>query len=109
MVRIYGIVENGELSVMGSTERPEGHKPVEDVHRGNGPVIVHESFKELPDKFIRVFEYGNPYDRRRRKEYPSVGDQLDMIWHAMDRGEAEKIEPFYSSIKSVKDAHPKGT
>jgi len=38
----------------------------------------------------------------RRKDYGSIGDQLDTIWHAMDRDETPKIEPFYSHIQSVK-------
>lgn len=43
----------------------------------------------------------------RRAAYPPVGAQLDMLWHAMDRGETPKVEPFYSAIKRVKDAYPK--
>lgn len=30
-----------------------------------------------------------------------------MLWHSMNEGSAAKIEPFYSSIKAVKDAFPK--
>ncbi|TDV70203.1 hypothetical protein EC915_102468 [Pseudomonas sp. LP_7_YM] len=30
-----------------------------------------------------------------------------MLWHAMNEGTAAKIEPFYSSIKTVKDSYPK--
>jgi hypothetical protein len=41
--------------------------------------------------------------------YPSTSEQLDMLWHAMDSGNTEKIEPFYSTIKTVKDAVPKTT
>ena len=47
------------------------------------------------------------YDQLRRKEYPAVGDQLDMLWHAMDDGLIPKIEPMYSDIKAVKEAYPK--
>jgi len=39
----------------------------------------------------------------RRKDYGSIGDQLDTIWHAMNNGDTPKIEPFYSHIQSVKD------
>jgi len=45
----------------------------------------------------------------RRRMYPSTQEQLDMLWHAMDTGSAEKVEPFYSTIKAVKDAVPKDT
>lgn len=45
----------------------------------------------------------------RRRMYPSTQEQLDMLWHAMDTGIMEKAEPFYSTIKTVKDAVPKDT
>lgn len=45
----------------------------------------------------------------RRRMYPSTQEQLDMLWHAMDTGLMEKAEPFYSTIKTVKDAVPKDT
>ena len=45
------------------------------------------------------------YDRKTA--YPTFGDQLDMLWHAMDDGLIPKIEPLYSEIKAVKEAHPK--
>lgn len=45
----------------------------------------------------------------RRRMYPSVQEQLDMLWHAMDTGLMEKAEPFYSTIKTVKDAVSKDT
>jgi len=43
----------------------------------------------------------NQYQRDR--QYPSVGDQLDMIFHAGLGG-----DEFQSAIQAVKDAHPKG-
>ena len=45
--------------------------------------------------------------KARAKEYPSVTDQMDMLWHAMDDGTLPKVEPFYSTIKAVKDSVPK--
>ena len=30
-----------------------------------------------------------------------------MLWHAMDRQEIARAEPFYSRLKAVKDAYPK--
>ena len=52
-----------------------------------------------------------PYDQRRHAEYPSIGDQLDMLWHAIDVGDwtAAKVKTtsFYTELKAVKDANPK--
>lgn len=47
------------------------------------------------------------YQTRRMTDYPSVGDQMDMLWHAMNNGDMPKIEPFYSEILAVKQRYPK--
>lgn len=49
------------------------------------------------------------YSEIRKRMYPSTAEQLDMLWHAMDSGQTEKSEPFYTAIKTVKDAVPKTT
>jgi len=43
----------------------------------------------------------------RKTEYPELSDQLDMLWHAMDDDENKRTEPFYSTIKAIKDKYPK--
>ena len=51
------------------------------------------------------------YAELRRGTYPSIGDQLDMLWHAIDTGDwtAAKVKTtsFYTELKAVKDANPK--
>ena len=51
------------------------------------------------------------YARTRADAYPSIGDQLDMLWHAVDTGDwtAAKVKTteFYTALKAVKDANPK--
>lgn len=47
------------------------------------------------------------YSEQRRSSYPSVGEQLDMLWHAMNQEVIPRVEPFYSEIKAVKDKYPK--
>ena len=49
----------------------------------------------------------NTYKYQRVAKYPSIGDQLDMLWHAIDNGTLNKTSDFYTAIKAVKDAHPK--
>ena len=48
---------------------------------------------------------------KRQAEYPSIGDQLDMLWHAIDTGDwtptKVKTTEFYTALKAVKDANPK--
>lgn len=52
-------------------------------------------------------EHVSDHAKRRREEYPTIEDQLDSLWHAMDRGDIGKVEPMYSKIKAVKDRYPK--
>jgi hypothetical protein len=47
------------------------------------------------------------YQRVRAPQYPSIADQLDMLWHAMDTGALPRVDSFYDAIKAVKDANPK--
>ena len=50
----------------------------------------------------RLDSFKETYADKRRRNYPSIGDQLDMIYHAGQGGAA-----FQAAIKAVKDAHPK--
>lgn len=52
-------------------------------------------------------KHSEPYSPLRAKEYPALGDQLDMLWHAMNQEQLPRVEPFYSAIKAVKDKYPK--
>ena len=51
------------------------------------------------------------YKDARRVGYPTIGDQLDMLWHAIDAGDwtAAKVKTtdFYTKLKAVKADHPK--
>ena len=64
---------------------------------------------DIEAKMVEVqAEYdANQYQRDR--VYPSIGDQLDMLWHSIDQNPKLKSEyfEFYESIKAVKVKHPK--
>ena len=49
------------------------------------------------------------YQRERATSYPSIGDQLDMLWHSIDQNPSLKSEyfEFYEAIKAIKVKHPK--
>ena len=51
----------------------------------------------------------NGYKRARARTYPSIGDQLDMLFHAIeaDSDLKTKFADFYDEIKAIKDANPK--
>jgi len=47
------------------------------------------------------------YQRDRKEQYPDIGDQLDMLWHAIDTGTLDQTSEFYTTLKEVKDNNPK--
>ena len=47
------------------------------------------------------------YDEQRKAEYSPIGDQLDLLWHAIDDGTLDKTSTFYTSLKATKDKYPK--
>ena len=49
------------------------------------------------------------YTEKRQAAYPTIGDQLDMLWHAIDDNATLKTRyaDFHTAIKAVKDANPK--
>lgn len=63
---------------------------------------------ELPEYIAN--RTGAPESTNRLNVYPSIGNQLDNLWHDIDRGllgEQAKTGNFYILIKSVKDSNPK--
>jgi gamma-glutamylcysteine synthetase len=54
-----------------------------------------------------VQTYVENHAYKTARQYPSIGDQLDMLWHAIDTNSLNKTSDFYTAIKAVKDAHPK--
>ena len=74
-------------------------------HNGTTPI----SKADIEAKMVELqAEYdANKYQRDRI--YPSIGDQLDMLWHSIDKNPSLKSEyfEFYEAIKAVKVKHPK--
>ncbi len=72
---------------------------------GTTPIPV----ADIEAKMVEVqAEYdANQYQRDR--VYPSIGDQLDMLWHSIDEDPTLKSKyfTFYEAIKSVKVKNPK--
>ena len=61
---------------------------------------------------VKIEEIKTAYDAKqyqRDRVYPSIGDQLDMLWHSIDEDPALKSKyfSFYEAIKSVKVKNPK--
>jgi hypothetical protein len=64
-------------------------------------VVLDETLIKAEISQLQTEYDNNQYQRDR--QYPSIGDQLDMIFHAGLGGDA-----FQAAIQAVKDKHPKG-
>lgn len=89
---------NGEVVRTGSCAKADFERQAgagETVHEGSAAIAQ--------EPMVNPDDYRN----QRFVAYPSLRDQLDALWHAMNSGALPKAEPFFSSIKSVKDRFPK--
>ena len=59
--------------------------------------------------FVGLQEWNNTqYQRDRQQKFPSIGNQLDMLWHELNNsGSISTDGIWFNEIKSVKDEHPK--
>ena len=58
---------------------------------------------------LNKLKYQTDRTKNGSTTYPAIGDQLDLLWHAIDADTdlKSKFSAFYNSIKEVKDANPK--
>jgi len=49
----------------------------------------------------------NQYQHDRETSYPSIGDQLDTLFHDMTAGKGTKDGEWYKAIAKVKSDNPK--
>ena len=68
-------------------------------HDGTDPISKEEI--EVALKEVQAEYDAKKYQRDRAKEYPSIVDQLDDIYH-------NGIDGWKETIKAVKDKYPKG-
>lgn len=64
--------------------------------------VIEQKILELKNEWNASLEY-----RSRSDNYPSIQDQLDMLWHSMNNDSFPKSEPFYSIINNIKLQYPK--
>ena len=74
-------------------------------HEGTTPI----SKADIEAKMVEVQAEYDAKQYQRDRVYPSIGDQLDMLWHSIDRDPQLKTKyfDFYEAIKAVKVKFPK--
>ena len=67
------------------------------------------SAREAEEAVFLADRAANGYKSARAASYPPLGEQLDLLWHAIDADADLKVKlaGFYNAIKTVKDANPK--
>jgi hypothetical protein len=96
---IQKINPNAEVSVSGGN--------INTIVWENGTTPIPKADIEAKMVELQAEYDANQYQRDR--VYPSIGDQLDMLWHSIDQNPKLKSEyfEFYETIKAVKVKHPK--
>jgi len=74
-------------------------------HNETTPIPV----ADIEAKMVEVQADYDAKQYQRDRVYPSIGDQLDMLWHSIDQNPALKSQyfDFYEAIKAVKVKNPK--
>jgi len=87
---ILSLVPGAEVSVTGETV--QWHKPS----------VASVTDAQIATELARLqAQYGaNEYQRQRAREYPSIPDQLDTLYHS-------GLDAWKAQIKTVKDKFPK--
>ena len=75
---------------------------------GNPTSITNDAILAKQTELQTAYD-AKAYARTRANAYPSIGDQLDMLWHAIDADATLKSDyaDFHTALKAVKDANPK--
>ena len=93
-------------SILAINPKAEVSVDAEDVKKitwHNGTTPIAEADILAKQKELQTAYDNAKYQRDRAEAYPSIGEQLDLIYHAGIGGDA-----FQAAIKAVKDKHPKG-
>jgi carbamoylphosphate synthase large subunit len=56
---------------------------------------------------VSEWKHSIAHYRKRKINYPSIAEQLDMIYHAIDKDKFDKTSAFYKALKTVKNKYPK--
>lgn len=72
--------------------------------KGNlGSSFRKDPFRTATQEEIDAFIEATEYRKKRLEEYPSIQEQLDMLYHDKDNG----TDNWYEAIKAIKVKYPK--
>ncbi len=88
------------LKINPSAEVTVNGNDVNNITWHNGTAVISKSDIEAKQAELQTEYNNNKYQRDRAKEYPSIVDQLDDIYH-------NGIDGWKATIKATKDKYPK--
>ena len=94
-IAIHNLV-GGELSCVGDDFI---------YHEGQTP----PSDEEIDTEFKKLQSDYDALQYQRDRQYPQLGEQLDMLFHDMTAGKGTKDGEWYKAIAKVKTDNPKPT
>jgi hypothetical protein len=63
---------------------------------------------DVDAEIIKVTAEYDAKQYQRDRQYPNLGEQLDMLFHDMTAGKGSKTGEWYKAIAKVKSDNPKG-
>ena len=92
-----------------ATAEIEGEKPLyKQVNQDRLELSDSDYAQAIEDRAqYKLDQQDNGYKNARISAYPLIGDQLDMLFHAIDKSKLDKTSDFYKALKKVKDDNPK--
>ncbi len=115
---ITGILSEDELSNKSDYESQIDYDTVIDLESDISEQIIFFNYSISDGKLIdkesnerKTIRELKTARSNRKVEYPDIGEQLDMLYHAIDSDSdlKTKFSSFYTSIKAVKDKYPKSS
>ena len=97
-----------ELTVEATSEIEEAkplYKQVNNERMEFSDADYDQAITDLANSKYEEQEYG--YISARQEEYPSIGDQLDMLFHDMTADKGDKTGDWYAAIEKIKEDNPK--
>ena len=113
---ITGILSENDLSNQTNYESAIDYDSVVDIESDLTDQVIFFSCKIEDGKIVEKEsdERKNLRETKlarqeRKNDYPEIGEQLDMLYHAIDADSdlKSKFSTFYDTIKSTKDKYPK--
>ena len=96
---ITAINSSAQVSVIG--------EDYEQITWHAGTTVISKADIQAKQAELKTAYDAKEYQRQREPEYPAIGEQLDLLWHAIDDGTLDKTSDFYTSLKATKDKYPK--